>query len=57
MPLALALASSSAHAFMMMGLAHEHRRRSAELAANLPPNVEPAVLAGFWLGRALSLAW
>lgn len=56
MPLALALAGSSMHSFTMMGLMHEHRRRSAELAAHLPPNVEPAVLAGFWLGRAWSLA-
>lgn len=55
--LALALAGSSTHSFMLMGLTHEHRRRSAELAVNLPPNVELAVLAGFWLGMAQSLAW
>lgn len=57
LPLALALADASMHSFAMTGLLHEHRRRSAELAAHLPPDIEPAVLAGFWLARAQSLAW
>jgi len=57
LPLALALAGASMHSFAMMGLMHEHRRRSAELAVHLPPDVDPAVLAAFWLGRAQSLSW
>jgi predicted ATPase len=56
-PLALALSGASMHALTLMGLMHEHRRRSAELAAQIPPKVEPAVLAAFWLGRAQSLSW
>ncbi|MDM0117770.1 adenylate/guanylate cyclase domain-containing protein [Variovorax sp. J22R133] len=54
--LVLALAGSSAHFFTMMGLMHEYRRRSAELADHLPSDVEPAVLAAFWLGRAQAMA-
>lgn len=56
-PLAIALAGCSTRAFMTLGLGHEHRRRSAALAAELPPGLDAAVLASFWFGRAQSLAW
>ncbi|MDM0113446.1 adenylate/guanylate cyclase domain-containing protein [Variovorax sp. J22R133] len=56
-PLAVALMGSSTRSLRTMGLSHEHRRRSAELAAHLPPGVDPAVLAEFWFGRTQSLAY
>jgi predicted ATPase len=56
-PLAVALMGYSTRTFQAIGLSHEHRRRSAELATHLPSGVDAAVLAEFWLGRAQSLSW
>ena len=54
---ALALAGYAANAFFMLGLSHEHRRRSAALAPLLTADTDVRVAAGYWLGQAVTQGW
>ncbi len=54
---ALALAGHAANAFFMLGLSHEHRRRSATLAPLLTGDTDRRVAACFRLGQAITQGW
>jgi hypothetical protein len=55
--LAVELIGTTARSFVVLGLSHEHRRRSAALESALPSVGDAAVAARYWLERSRTLAW
>lgn len=56
-PLAIALIAAASRSFVMLGLSHEHRRRSAALEPQLCSVGDPVIAAKYWLERARTQAW
>ena len=55
--LAVALIGTASGSFVLLGLSHEHRRRSAALESALGSVRDPTIAAKYWLERSHTLAW